>query len=135
MSCDQKVEEIIAAGRPGNTEDVRSFLQAVAFNAKFAFDHREKSYEEATRPLRELLVKDAMFQWNKEREECYRMLQRMITNDTTLRPFNMEKKTHLVSDASPEGISASLYQVDQDGCWVPVDHCHSSGEQSSSIRT
>ena len=125
MSCDQKkVEEIITAGRPGNTEDVRSFLQAVAFNAKFAFDHREeKSYEEASKPLRELLVKDAMFEWNKDREECYRMLQRMITNNTTLRLFDIQKM-HLVSDASLEEISVSLYQEDQDGSWVPVDHCH-----------
>ena len=65
-----------------------------------------------------------MFKSNKEREECYRMLQRMITNDRTLRPLNMDKKTHLVSDASPEGITASLYQEDQEGCWVPVDYCH-----------
>ena len=70
MSCDKKKVEIIAAGRPGNTEDVRSFLQVVVFNAKFAFDH-----EEATMPLRELLVKDTPFQWNQEREESYKMLK------------------------------------------------------------
>ena len=70
MSCDKKKVEIIAAGRPGNTEDVRSFLQVVVFNAKFAFDH-----EEVMMPLRELLVKDILFQWNQEREESYKMLR------------------------------------------------------------
>ena len=46
----------------------------------------------------------------------------MISSTTTLRPFDMDKATHYVSDASPEGISASLYQEEKDGSWVPVDH-------------
>ena len=46
----------------------------------------------------------------------------MMSDKTTLRPFCRDKKTHFVSDASLEGISASLCQ-EKDGRWVPVDHC------------
>ena len=42
MSADpDKISHIITAGRPGTTEDVRSFLQAAAYNAKYTFDHQE----------------------------------------------------------------------------------------------
>ena len=52
----------ITAGRPGTTEDVRSFLQAASYNAKYTFDHQEtQTYEEMTKPLRELMVKDEQF--------------------------------------------------------------------------
>ena len=34
----------------------------------------------------------------------------------------MDTDIHFVSDTSPVGISASLYQEEKDGRWVPVDH-------------
>ena len=72
MSVDpDKIIHIITAGRPNSIEDVRSFLQAVSFNARYAFDHKENcTYEEVTKPLRELLVKDATFHWTGKREEA-----------------------------------------------------------------
>ena len=48
----------------------------------------------------------------------------MMSDRTTLRPFSMDKDTHFVSNASPAGISASLYQEEKDGSWVPVDHAN-----------
>ena len=48
----------------------------------------------------------------------------MMSARTTLRPFSKDKPTHFVSDASSEGISASLYQEEEDGRWVPVDHAN-----------
>ena len=45
-----------------------------------------------------------------------------MSDRTTLRTFSRDKPTQFVSYASPEGISASLYQEEKDGRWVPVDH-------------
>ena len=45
-----------------------------------------------------------------------------MSSTTTLRPFDKDKATHFVSDASPAGISASIYQEEMNGSWVPVDH-------------
>ena len=118
-----KIKLIRDAGRPTSTDEVRSLIQAAAYNVKFAFDHQQQgSYEDTTAPLRELLVKGARFSWNNTREEAYRKLMKMMSAATTLRPFNPSKATHFVSDASPKGIQASLYQEEDNRTWVPVDH-------------
>ena len=119
----EKVEAICGAGRPENIQDVKSLLQAAAYNAKFCFDHKEDmGYEEATAPLRQLLRKDAVFAWNAEREHAYQVLISMLRDRSILVPFRIGRPTHLVTDASPEGIAASVYQTDHDGRWLPVDH-------------
>ena len=118
-----KVETIIKAGVPRTCEDVRSLLQAAAYNAKFAFDHNEdQTYEEVTAPLRELLVKNARFSWNEFRQASYEKLVRMMNDKTVLAPFDPKKTIHIVGDASPEGIAATIYQEHPDGTWKPVDH-------------
>ena len=63
-----------------------------------------------------------MFEWTWEREDASQSIIRMILDSTTLWPFWTDRETHLVTDASPVGISASLYQVEEGGCWVPIDH-------------
>ena len=119
----EKVKSIIKAGVPRNCEDVRSLLQAAAYNARFAFDHSEdQTYEEVTSALRELLVKNARFTWNETRQASYEKLMRMMNDKTVLAPFDPKKTIHIVGDASPEGIAATIYQEHQDGTWRPVDH-------------
>ena len=46
----------------------------------------------------------------------------MMNSRTYLAPHHHPRKKHLVSDASPSGIAASVYQEDKTGTWVPVDH-------------
>ena len=119
----EKIETICGAGRPESIQDVKSLLQAAAYNAKFLFDHNEcMSYEEATAPLRQLLNKNAIFSWNAEREHAYQVLIRMLQDRSILVPFKVGRPTHLVTDASAEGIAASVYQADDGGRWLPVDH-------------
>ena len=102
---------------------MRPLLQAVAYNAKHGFEHQEdKSYEEVTAPLRKLLNKDAIFKWDDESETSFQTLLRMMNSRTYLAPHDPKRKTHLVKDASPCWIAASLYQEDNQGKWVPVDH-------------
>ena len=54
MSADpDKIDHSVQAGRPEMIEDVRSLLQAAAYNAEYGFDHHEvRTYEEVTAPLR-----------------------------------------------------------------------------------
>ena len=118
-----KIQHIVQAGRPQTIEDVRSLLQAAAYNAKYGFDHKEdKSYEEVTDPLRKLLTKDAVFRWDVESDASFQTLICMMNSRTYLVLHDPRRKTHLVTDASPCGIAASLYQEDETGRWVPVDH-------------
>ena len=93
------------------------------YNAKYGFDHLEtKTYKEVTAPLRQLLIKDATYRWDEECENSFQTLLRMMNSRTYLAPHDPKRKTHLVTDASPCGIAASLYQEDDQGKWVPVDH-------------
>ena len=118
-----KIDTIVSAGRPESIAEVKSLLQAAAYNAKFAFDHKgTESYEEVTAPLREMLLKDAVFSWDKRREDSFKKLLNMLNDKSLLTPFKLGRKTHLVTDASPYGISASIYQEDEAGRWLPVDH-------------
>ena len=75
-----------------------------------------------TAPLRELITKSATFSWNDDRERSYQKLMRMLNNRSILTPYHLHRKTHLVTDASPHGIAASLYQEDDQGQWLPIDH-------------
>ena len=119
-----KIDSIKENGRPQNTEDVRSLLMACQYNAKFSFDNptATESYEEITAPLRALLKKNTRFHWNNREEQSYQKLMNTMTSETTLRPYDINMKTHFIADASPLGIQASIYQEDEEGVWLPVDH-------------
>ena len=120
----QKINSIKEKGRPHNIEDVRSLLMACQYNAKFTFDNPAvtESYEEITAPLRSLLKRNASFHWGNNEEESYQKLMNIMTSETTLRPYNINRKTHFIADASPVGMQASIYQEDERGTWLPVDH-------------
>ena len=45
-----------------------------------------------------------------------------MTSESALRPFDPDLKTMLVTDAGPGGIAASVFQVNPDGIWTPIDH-------------
>ena len=72
--------------------------------------------------MRELLGKGAQFAWNKQRERSFQLLLSMMNDKMYLAPYNPDYKTHQVTDASPWGISASIYQEDKQNRWIPVDH-------------
>ena len=74
-----KMHHIVQAGPPETIEDVRSLLQAAAYNAKYGFDHLEtKIYEEVTAPLRQLLTKGTTYRWDDNCEDCFQMLLTMV---------------------------------------------------------
>ena len=45
-----------------------------------------------------------------------------MTNETALRPYDKDLATKMVTDTSPEGIAATIFQERRDGIWVPIDH-------------
>ena len=126
MSADpRKLDAVRAAGRPRDSDDVRSFLQACQYNAKFMVAS-DQAYSQMTHPLRVLTHKNARFVWGEEQEHAYQDVMRAMTSEDALRPFDPARPTKLVADAGPEGIAASLFQVARDGTWIPVDHASRS---------
>ena len=61
------------------------------------------------------------FEWDERRDRSYCAIINMMNAETTLRPYRQVLKTHFVSDASPFGIQASLYNELEDKTWVQVD--------------
>ena len=109
MSADPiKIQTIANAGRPLNANETKSFLQACQFNAKFMFQS-EEAYASMTKPLRELTHKNRHFQWTDECEQAYIKILEAMTSNAALRPFDSTAKIIMITDASPVGISASLY--------------------------
>lgn len=122
MSADpRKIQSILEAGPPQRTDDVKSFLQACQFNARFMVES-DQAYAQLTEPLRRLTHKNARFEWSVECEQAYQEILRTMTSETALRPFDPKLKTMLVTDAGPGGIAASVFQETPDGTWVPIDH-------------
>ena len=122
MSADQrKVEAIKQAGRPASTDDVKSFLQACQYNAKFMFGTKH-AYAQVTWPLRQMTCKGAKYVWSDDCENAYQEILGAMMREDALRPFDPKLPTKLVTDAGPDGLAASLFQVSASGEWIPVDH-------------
>ena len=124
----EKLTLIKEAGPPTSIEEVRSLLMACQFNAKFSFDSQpEDSYEDITHPLRQLLKKDAKFQWGSKEQEAYQKLINKMNDPATLQAFDPKRPTHVVADSSEHGMQGSIYQErpgSKEGSreWVPIDH-------------
>ena len=86
----------------------------------------EKAYAQVTHPLRELTKKGAHFKWSEECEAACKEILKLMTPETALRPFDPKLKTNMITDAGPMGIAASIFQEEQDGTWVPIDHASRS---------
>ena len=122
MSADpMKNAAIKSAGRPQNSSEMKSFLQACQFNARFMYESDE-AYAQLTSPLRQLICKNARYMWTQACEDAYQKVMQALTSTSALKPFNSNLKTKLITDASPVGIAASLYQEKSAGLWYPVDH-------------
>ena len=66
MSADtKKIQAIKQAGPPKNSDEVKSFLQACQFNARFMCN-TDRAYAQLTKPLRDLTRKNIVFQWTPQ---------------------------------------------------------------------
>ncbi len=122
MSADpKKIQAIKQAGPPKNSDEVKSFLQACQFNARFMYN-TDRAYAQLTKSLRDLTRKNIVFQWTPQCQQPYNDILQTMTSTTALRPFDPSLKTIHITDAGPEGIASSLYQEKLEGTWIPVDH-------------
>ena len=66
-----KIKHLSTCEPPKTTEEVRSYLQAAQFNARFMYD-TDEAYASVTHPLRAMLQKNAKFRWGPEEERAFR---------------------------------------------------------------
>ena len=101
----RKVRAIQDAKPPTSTQGVRSFLGMATYCAKFI-----QSFSDISQPLRELTKKDVLFIWTKVHGQAFDKIKRLLTSKTIMAYSDQQKETELITDASPVGLSAILFQ-------------------------
>ena len=110
MSADpSKIETIVRLTPPTNAAEVKSFLQMCQYNALFMFGETE-TYSDITAPLRNLTCKNVPFVWDQACQKAFEKLKRGLCSERVIAPWVADRKTKLVVDRGPKGISATLFQ-------------------------
>lgn len=99
----KKVQAIVAAPRPTNVTEIRSFLGMVNFYNKFI-----PNAAVVLRPIYDLLKGETKFNWSKECEDSFKKIKNILNSDLVLTHFNPDLPLILTCDASTVGISAVL---------------------------
>ena len=102
---DKKVEAFKNAPLPTDSSEVRSLLGMSNWFSKWIPD-----YGTITAPLRALTVKHAKFMWKAEHREAWLKLKDALASAPVLAYFDPNRKSKVIPDASPVGLSAILAQ-------------------------
>lgn len=102
---EEKVEAIKDMPRPTNKNDVQRFLGFVTYVSRFI-----KNMSEKTKPLRDLIKHNVIFQWNAEQERAFEEIKEAILNSPELKYFDANKEVTISVDSSQAGIGAVLLQ-------------------------
>ena len=94
--------------------DLRRFLGMVQYLAKFVPNLVSNSSA-----LRQLLVKDANWEWTEEHTKQFADLQFLVTNSPVIKYFDPNLPVKLSVDASKSGLGSVLLQLHKDD-WHPV---------------
>ncbi|RVX03230.1 Retrovirus-related Pol polyprotein from transposon 17.6 [Vitis vinifera] len=100
-----KVELIIKLPPPTNVKGIRQFLGHVGFYRRFI-----KDFSKISKPLCELLVKDAKFVWDEKCQKSFEELKQFLTTAPIVRAPNWKLPFEVMCDASDLAMGAVLGQ-------------------------
>ncbi|RVW45762.1 Retrovirus-related Pol polyprotein from transposon 17.6 [Vitis vinifera] len=100
-----KVELIAKLPSPTTVKGVRQFLGHAEFYRKFIQD-----FSKLSRPLCELLAKDAKFVWDERCQKSFDQLKQFLTTAPIIRTHNWQLPFEVMCDASDFAIGAVLGQ-------------------------
>ena len=109
-----KIEAITKMPTPESPANLHRFLGMVQYLAKFVPNLASNSSA-----LRQLLVKDANWEWTEEHTKQFHDLQFLVTNNPVLKYFDPNLPVKLSVDVSKSGLGSVLLQLHKDG-WHPV---------------
>ena len=108
--CPDKVDKVLQSNSPMNVKQIRSFLGLVTYYARFV-----ESLSTLAAPMRRLLKKDVPWSWGPKQEQSFNEIKLALTRAPVLAFPDFEKPFELHTDASNEGIGATLVQKDEQG--------------------
>ena len=92
---EEKVEAILKLNPPENTKELKSFLGAILYMAKFL-----PKLSERTDRLRKLLKKNETWNWGTERNEVFGKIKQMLPEGPCLAHYAKDKDNIVTTDAS-----------------------------------
>ncbi|RVW12161.1 Retrovirus-related Pol polyprotein from transposon 17.6 [Vitis vinifera] len=98
-----KVELIVKLPPPTNVKGIRQFLGHVGFYRRFI-----KDFSKISKPLCELLVKDAKFVWDENCQKSFEELKQFLTTAPIVRAPNWKLPFEVMCDASDLAMGAVL---------------------------
>ncbi|XP_037567177.1 uncharacterized protein K02A2.6-like [Dermacentor silvarum] len=110
----EKTEAIRKMPLPENTTELRSFLGMVNQLAKFL-----PGLAENTKPLRDLLLDEAVWVWHQTQQEAFYRVKDDLTTKPVLCYYDSQRPLTISADASSYGLGAVLLQTN-DGKRQPV---------------
>ena len=105
----ERIENLVKVSRPTNAGEVRSFLGMANACSDYIHD-----YAQISAPLRDLTKKHTSFKWTHIHQKAFELVKKRLTQSPVMSYFDTSKRTMVIVDASPVGISAILAQREQD---------------------
>ena len=112
---EEKVEAILRLKPPENTKELKSFLGAIQYMAKFL-----PKLSERTDKLRKLLKKNEPWIWEEEQQKDFEKIKQMLTEGPCLAHYAKDKENIVTTDASTTGLGITLWQKQHDGNTKPI---------------
>ena len=101
----ERISSLTNAPAHSSTAEVRSFLGMANTCHEFI-----KDYAQITGPLRELTRMNTVLQWTPNHQKAFNQLKKVLAQVLVISYFDAEKRSILIVDGSPHGISGILCQ-------------------------
>ena len=101
----ERIANMVKVPAPKTTGEVRSFLGMANTCHEYISD-----YATITAPLRELTKKNSVFKWEPRHRKAFEELKKKLTSAPVMAYFDTKKRSLVIVDGSPYGISAILAQ-------------------------
>ena len=102
----ERIANMVKVQAPKTAGEVRSFLQGMANTCHEYIP----DYAALTSPLRELTKKNTAFKWQRIHQKAFEQLKKKLTSAPVMAYFDTKKRSLVIVDGSPYGISAILAQ-------------------------
>src|SRR5258705_9507341 len=93
-----------------NKAKLKSFLGMASHHRRFI-----KNFASLAAPLREVIRESAHFKWEPEQEEAFGQIKRCLVEAPILHHFDDKKEIEIRTDASMQGLGATIVQYDDAG--------------------
>ena len=104
----EKVEAINNMPEPEDKAGLQRFMGMLQYVSKFI-----PNLSTETAPLRQLLEKNVIWNWNETHRNCYKRLKELVSSASVLRFYDVNESVFLLVDVSSTGLGAVILQNDQ----------------------